>query len=217
LLSLPSSHPADFNPADITANSVLLSLLIPVAAPAIGPYEASVQNRLALQVTLPFAMAAAAYHPTALDSFGAGSERRRCNAQETYLPGSPGSADRQVAVALTIAWAVAAAMPKANIGLLKSIFACWSLDFDVCTTKDCSDISTPWGLARSIVDAVADFFRYDGSALSTLSLTLLPLPTRFLFPPTLPLPPRALCLHAYTTMAPSSKVECRRKLLPRLQ
>jgi hypothetical protein len=160
----PSSDPQVFNPANPLANSILLSLLFPVAIPALLRYETPVQSRLALQTSLPFAMTAAAYHPTALDPFGAGAERRRCNAKEEYSKADKNFQDRQVALAYTTAWAIAAAFPSADIEMLKTIFKGWGLDYDICVTQpqSCSDGSTPWGLARSVVDATSAFFRYDG-------------------------------------------------------
>jgi hypothetical protein len=163
--TLPVADPAAFDPANPTANSVFLSLIFPIVVPELDKYETPIQGRLALAILTPVVTMAAAYHPTALDPFGrveTSVARRRCNAEITYAPGSPLYLDRQIALAYAVAWSTAAAMPRLDVGLLRSALASWGLDFDICETTSCNDVATPWGLARTVVDEVQSFFAFDG-------------------------------------------------------
>ena len=165
LFSLPSSNPAQFNPANPMANSILLSVLLAVAVPTLVTYETPIQGRLALRVTLPLATMAAAYHPSALDAFARESmsaARRRCGSTVDYAAGDALFVHRQVALAYTLAFTVDTVFPEANKGLLSSILTSWGLDMSICDTANCSDVSTPWGLARTAVDELEDFFKHDG-------------------------------------------------------
>mmetsp|Transcript_43908 Transcript_43908/g.101496 ORF Transcript_43908/g.101496 Transcript_43908/m.101496 type:complete len:575 (-) Transcript_43908:154-1878(-) len=168
-LAFPDNNTA-FDRNHLMGNSVLLTVMLDVGVPALVHYETPIQARLALMHLIPFAGFAAAFHPTALEPFGrvdVSAARRRCGATVDYAVDKTANSrylHRQVSLAYTVAWGVSATLPNADVAMIRSILAGWKLDYDICDKAgiDCTDISTPWGLARSMIDEQTDFFAFDG-------------------------------------------------------
>lgn len=134
------------------------------AIPALASYETPVQARLVLATVTPIFNAAAAFEPNALDIFGradVSEDRRRCAGTDPTLFDQ----HRQVTLAYAVLWSMQlnlGSSPSAPPSAFEGLAISWGLNLDICDSEDCSDITTPWGLADSLVKDSIDVYSRDG-------------------------------------------------------
>ena len=131
------------------------------ATRTVAAFEAPIEDQLVNSEIIPIYSAMAAFESTALDSFGRQTEsedRRRC-------AGSPYFDEhRAVTLAYVTYWSFAAFVPFALETFDPLYKDQWNVDVDICDNPafDCSDVKTPWGLARTLVDEAIYMTHRDG-------------------------------------------------------
>jgi len=131
--------------------------------PGFGVYETPILFRLLLASVSSVYGTAAAFHPQALEMFGRTSvstARRRCQPSNIFSQ-SLYNQHRALTLAYATLWGFGAFVPTVQ-SALTGLAATWNVDLNICATRSCADITTPWGLARSIVDDAIDIFAKDG-------------------------------------------------------
>ena len=126
--------------------------------PGFSAYETPILFRILLAAVTPVYGAAAAFHPTALEIFGrtaVSQQRRRCQ-QAINI-----DQHRALTIAYTVVWSFETFIPTVKTPL-RTLAATWNLDLTVCDRLDCTDISTPWGLAKSMIKDTERIFALDG-------------------------------------------------------
>lgn len=105
-----------------------------------------------------------------MDLFGRAAlseERRRCSVEDA----SVFEQHLQTTLAYSVLWAMISFIGPVD-GAFENLAAQWGLDLNICDTMDCSDISTPWGLAYSLLTDAKTIFSKDGwNADGSLSST----------------------------------------------
>ena len=135
--------------------------------------ETPIRNRLNFVINAPIYSAMAMFHPTSLDIWGRkalSDSRRRCSEADGVDPELLAN-HRRVTLLYVASYAGQTTNPE-----LKSLFdtqsTTWGLDNNICDVEDCSDISTPWGLAFTLAQESKlwfdnDGWNHDGSLSST--------------------------------------------------
>jgi len=131
--------------------------------PGFGVYETPILFRLLLASVSSVYGTAAAFHPQALEMFGRTSvstARRRCQPSNIFSQ-SLYNQHRTLTLAYATLWGFGAFVPTVK-SALTGLAETWKVDLNICATRSCADITTPWGLARSLVDDAIDIFAKDG-------------------------------------------------------
>mmetsp|Transcript_27444 Transcript_27444/g.40295 ORF Transcript_27444/g.40295 Transcript_27444/m.40295 type:complete len:524 (-) Transcript_27444:180-1751(-) len=141
-------------PFGIFGTAILTSL------PGIGRYETPIQMRNILGVGTGIYATAAAFETDALEFLGRSDlseARRRCAGSPMF------DEHRAVTLAYTVAFHFPEFLPTTGPEV-REVVASWNLDINICDDPnfDCTDISTPWGLAKSILEDTKAILAVDG-------------------------------------------------------
>jgi len=141
--------------------------------PGLYGYETPIQNHLTSSAMVPIYGAAAAFHDTALEMFGRqdiSEDRRRC--KPTDDEEELWQLHRKVTLLYSVFWAMSELLTwKLPAGgaaaVLNPILEGWGIDPAICSEgglfyENCRDVSTPWGLARTMIDEIHSFIQHDG-------------------------------------------------------
>ena len=130
------------------------------ASQTVAAFEAPIEDQLVHSEIIPVYSAMATFEPTALDTFGRqkeSNERRRC-ADAPEL-----AKHRALTLAYVTYWAFGAFVPFA-LETFDPLYTGWNVKLDICDDPnfDCTDLATPWGLARTLVDEAIFMTDNDG-------------------------------------------------------
>jgi len=123
-------------------------------------YESPIQFRQAAYHGMNCFNVAAMYHPTALNVWGQGDDHRICtnefNSTEQKI------AHEQVAVAYAFAYGGLKFNPQLTDAMTNIMNNVLKLNMSNILDEEDPPISTPWGLAKSLVDQMAEYAKSDG-------------------------------------------------------
>mmetsp|Transcript_1965 Transcript_1965/g.3054 ORF Transcript_1965/g.3054 Transcript_1965/m.3054 type:complete len:522 (+) Transcript_1965:66-1631(+) len=142
--------------------------LIQAALPYISRYETPILMRNTLGVVIGIYGAGSAFEDDALEFLGrmdVSEARRRCAGSNLF------NEHRAVTLAYSNVWHAMEFAPASTNDVIAEATK-WNLDLNICDNQDCSDITTPWGLAKSILEDTKGIFAVDGwNADGSLSST----------------------------------------------
>lgn len=149
------ASPSDFTPP---TGAVFITFIHHVE-PVIGTYETPIQFRLIQTANLAIYSSMAMYEPQALDHFARQAEsqaRRLCTAD------SSAAKHRQVALAYALIFVTRNYFSQAS-SALELAYSAWGIDASKCdAVGSCSDLTTPWGLAKKFTDEMKAYAATDG-------------------------------------------------------
>lgn len=141
--------------------------------------EPAIEFRYNMYISMLMFSMGAAYEPIALDAWGRATEsedRRRCS--DLVTPAFY-SLHRQTTFAYSFYFFGLEFAFQENQASLATYLPSFNLDPRICDQPgfDCSDVATPWGLARVLVDELVNFGKFDGwNADGSLTRQVNPVP-----------------------------------------
>lgn len=147
--------PSSFTPPTGNVFFTFINTVVPV----ISTHETPIQFRLIQNANLAIYSAMAMYEPQALDHFARVSES---SARRVCTGGSDFAKHRQVTLAYTLIFVARNFFPAAS-ATLESTFGTWGVNANRCdAVGSCTDLTTPWGLAKKFTDEMKTYAATDG-------------------------------------------------------